>query len=80
MKSNKYIKIFVIITSIYMLTNKAIAKVIETSELQQLKPILEKANQETLVIFDVDHVLIMPTNEYTLSRPIYRKKLWEKLK
>lgn len=80
MKSNKYIKIFVIITSIYMLTNKAIAKVIETSELQQLKPILEQVNQETLVIFDVDHVLIMPTNEYTLSRPIYRKKLWEKLK
>ena len=63
-----------------MLINIAIAEVVETSTLKQLKPILKQANQETLVIFDVDHVLIMPTDDYTLSRPLYRKKLWEKLK
>jgi hypothetical protein len=79
-KSNKYITIFFIIISVYMLTNKSNAEVIETSTLKQLKSILNQANQATLVIFDVDHVLIMPTDDYTLSRPLYRKKLWEKLK
>lgn len=79
-KSNQYTKILVIIISVYMLINIAIAEVVETSTLKQLKPILKQANQETLVIFDVDHVLIMPTDDYTLSRPLYRKKLWEKLK
>jgi histidinol phosphatase-like enzyme len=63
-----------------MLINQAFAKIMEFSELKHFQHILEQANQDTLVIFDVDHVLIMPTNEYTLSRPIYRTQLWQELK
>lgn len=66
--------------SFLFIINSALADIIETSNLLPLKEILQKADKDTLVIFDVDRVLIMPTNEHTLNRHPYRKKLWEELK
>lgn len=69
----------IIILSFLLIINSALADIIETSNLLPLKEILQKADKDTLVIFDVDRVLIMPTNEHTLNRNPYRKKLWEEI-
>jgi Protein of unknown function (DUF2608) len=63
----------------FMLISQAFAEIIEIPDLVLLESILKKENQDTLVIFDVDHVLIMPTDEYTLNRNPYRKQLWKEL-
>ena len=48
---------------------------IEADSLTDIKRILDKeSDQETLVIFDVDDVLIAPTDEFAFREPI-RKKL-----
>ncbi len=60
-----------------MIVNVALADVIKISNFILLKEAIGRANQDTLVIFDVDHVLIMPTDEYTLNRHPYRKELWQ---
>jgi hypothetical protein len=46
--------------------------------LAPLKKALEEAKQNTLVIFDVDEVLIIPTDEFRLTHP-YRKILVKNL-
>ena len=70
----------ILIFSFLLIINSALADIIETPNLLPLKKILKKADKDTLVIFDVDRVLIMPTNEHTLNRHPYRKKLWEEIK
>ena len=46
---------------------------------EELQKTLKTAHKKTLVIFDVDYVLIMPTEKYSLSRNPYRKKLWQEM-
>ena len=44
-----------------------------------LESALKKVDSSTLVIFDVDHVIIMPTDEHSFSRNLDRKKIWNNL-
>jgi hydroxymethylpyrimidine pyrophosphatase-like HAD family hydrolase len=70
---------YFLILSFFVTINSALADIITISDFIPLKKLLEEADQDTLVIFDVDHVLIMPTDEYTLNRHPYRKELWKEI-
>jgi Protein of unknown function (DUF2608) len=65
--------------SLFVTINSAMADIIPISDFTPFAKLLENSGQDTLVIFDVDHVLIMPTDEYTLNRHPYRKQLWQEL-
>ena len=41
------------------------ATTVKITTLTALQSIIDNVNQNTLVIFDINHVLIMPTDEYT---------------
>ncbi len=60
----------------FMIINTSFAQITKTSDLILAEGILQQANSNTLVIFDVDHVLIMPTDESTQNRNAFRKQLW----
>ena len=49
------------------------AEIIRTSNLTPLKSAIQKANFQTLVVFDIDDVLIMPDNELRFTHPDRRK-------
>lgn len=70
---------YFLILSFFVIINSALADIMMISDFIPLKKLLEEADQDTLVIFDVDHVLIMPTDEYTLNRHPYRKELWKEI-
>ncbi len=70
---------YFLILSFFVTINSALADIMMISDFIPLKKLLEEADQDTLVIFDVDHVLIMPTDEYTLNRHPYRKELWKEI-
>jgi Protein of unknown function (DUF2608) len=63
-----------------MSTFSAFGEIIQSTDLQKLAKILKTQDRDTLVIFDVDHVLIMPTEEYSLNRNPNRKPFWEEIK
>lgn len=65
----------ILILGFLMITTTAFANITVISDLSPLKNTLKNIDQDTLVIFDVDHVLIMPTDESTVNRHPYRKKL-----
>jgi len=69
--------ILIITLTFFMLIEQALAEIIETTDLALLEETLSQENQDTLVIFDVDHVLIMPTDDYTMSRNLHRKNFWK---
>lgn len=70
----------IVIFSIFIFTNMCFASELQTNNLADVKSLLDKeANQETLVVFDVDDVLIAPTDEFAITDPI-RKKLSKELK
>lgn len=50
-----------------------------SSDLTPLQRALYTIDNDTLVIFDVDYVLIMPIDEDSLNRSPYRKSLWRNL-
>ena len=56
------------------------AQITEITDFQLLESSIKNMDSNTLVIFDVDHVLIMPTDEYSLNRNPYRRQLWQDLK
>lgn len=62
-----------------MLESSSSAEIARVSSLAPVKQALEHAPSDTLVLLDVDHVLIMPTDEYTLTRHPYREFLWTNL-
>lgn len=68
-----------LILDFFMTTYSALAAITMTTDLAPLKHLLKQADQDTLVIFDVDHVLIMPTDESTRNRHPYRSQLWQDL-
>jgi FMN phosphatase YigB (HAD superfamily) len=64
---------------ISLMMNPCFAANVQTSQLSDITKILtQKADQTTLVIFDVDDVLIAPTDEFAIRDPI-RKKLNKEL-
>jgi len=65
--------------SLFLLINTAFANIARISNIDLIETVLQKSYPDTLVIFDVDRVLIMPTNEHTLNRHPYRQKLLRKL-
>ena len=62
-----------------MIANIAFAKIITIDNLVPFEQVIKKINQDTLVIFDVDHVLIMPKDDYTRNRHPYRQILWREI-
>ena len=59
--------------------NQAFSAINEICSITALNRIFKKIPVDTLVIFDVDHVLIMPTDSYTRNRHPYRKILWDNI-
>jgi hypothetical protein len=65
----------ILIYFIFACTGTCFASNLQTSNLADIKNLLDKeAGKETLVIFDIDDVLITPTDEFAITDPI-RKKL-----
>ena len=62
-----------------MFLDTSFAQITKISDISLLEEILSEADSNTLVIFDVDHVLIMPTDEYSLNRNLFRKQLWTEM-
>lgn len=60
-------------------TAQAFSEINEIYSITALNGIFKKISVDTLVIFDVDHVLIMPTDSYTRNRHPYRKILWDNI-
>lgn len=73
------IRTCVLILSACMNTTLTFADIVTISDFLPLQAIIKAADRDTLVIFDVDHVLIMPTDESTLNRHPYRKQLWQNI-
>jgi hypothetical protein len=70
----------IVMFCIFIFTNMCFASELQTNNLADVRSLLDKeAGQETLVIFDVDDVLIAPTDEFAIIDPI-RKKLSKELK
>jgi len=63
-----------------MLSTKAIAEFKTISSIDQAKPFLEKADKNTLVIFDVDYVLTQPADPaYQMKTILHHKKAWARM-
>lgn len=77
----KYLnKINYLIAFYLMLLNNLYATNIKTvDDLIDLEQMIKKIKKDTLVIFDVDHVLIMYPDHYTYTRHPDRRKLWREL-
>jgi len=73
------IHIYILILNFLILINTANAEIAKFSDLSQIENIIQTLDRDTLVIFDVDHVLIMPNDESTLNRSLYRKNLWQRV-
>lgn len=73
---NQFLKLFFIV---HLLIYPCQAQIIEAKNLKIISKELKKAHLKTLVVFDVDDVLIVPTDEFLFKTPI-RAKLNKKLK
>ncbi|XVN40454.1 MAG: DUF2608 domain-containing protein [Rickettsia endosymbiont of Argas persicus] len=62
-----------------LLSYNCFADIIPTNDFKVIEEYINKADKDTLVIFDVDDVLAMPTDEFAVNAPI-RKELTQKLK
>ncbi|HJD56216.1 MAG TPA: DUF2608 domain-containing protein [Rickettsia endosymbiont of Pyrocoelia pectoralis] len=62
-----------------LLSCNSFAGVIPTNDFEVIEEYVNKADKDTLVIFDVDDVLMMPTDEFAVNNPI-RKELTQKLR
>jgi hypothetical protein len=63
-----------------MTTNLTFAKINKITNFELLANILDLENKDTLVVFDIDDVVMMPADSYSMSRNPYRKKLWKEMK
>lgn len=64
---------------IFMHVSTVYGQIAKISKITALNKIIQEIDPETLVIFDVDHVIIMPTDEYSFNRNSYRKHLWKEI-
>ncbi len=74
-----YLRLITIII-LLIISNSVAASIHEITNLDKLKSILKEHKDNMLIVFDVDNVLVMPTDEYTIGRSVYRKKLWKNIK
>lgn len=75
----RLIKMNLIILVCIFHTTFCFAEIIETNESRIIEGHLQKVDENTLVIFDIDDVLIMPTDEFAFKTPI-RKEIIKKMK
>ncbi len=54
-------------------------EIIPSNDYSVLKTLLQTTDQNTLIIFDVDDVIIRPTDEYDMNRNTFRNSLWREL-
>lgn len=78
MKITKNYILILYFINLFLVSN-SFADITQTDNLNKLKELIDDANQDCLVIFDVDHVLMMPSDEFTINRHPYRKKLWQEI-
>ncbi|WP_341792922.1 DUF2608 domain-containing protein [Rickettsia endosymbiont of Ceutorhynchus obstrictus] len=69
----------ILLLSLICLSYNCFAEIIPTNDFKVIEEYVNKADKDTLVIFDVDDVLMMPTDEFAVNAPI-RKELTQKLK
>ena len=69
----------IIFLSLICLSYNCFAGIIPTNDFKVIEEHVNKADKDTLVIFDVDDVLMMPTDEFAFNAPI-RKELTKQLK
>lgn len=69
----------ILLLSLICLSYNCFAGIIPTNDFTVIEEYVNKADKDTLVIFDVDDVLMMPTDEFAVNAPI-RKELTQKLK
>jgi len=63
-----------IFLSLILLSHNCFGSIIPTNDFKVIEEYVNKADKDTLVIFDVDDVLAMPTDEFAVNTPI-RKEL-----
>ncbi|HJD62054.1 MAG TPA: DUF2608 domain-containing protein [Rickettsia endosymbiont of Degeeriella rufa] len=68
-----------ILLSLFCLSANCFGDIIPTNDFKVIEEYVNTANKDTLVIFDVDDVLAMPTDEFAVNAPI-RKELAQKLR
>jgi len=59
---------------------KQLSEITESKDLEPLVKALGDADANTLVIFDIDNVIIIPSDEHNLYAHPLRRSLWEKTK
>jgi hypothetical protein len=73
-------RITIVLYLTFFISTFSRADIITAPYLYSVKPIFYNATNDTLVIFDIDHVVAMPTDESSLNRSSYRKQLWSKMR
>ncbi|MFP3012380.1 MAG: DUF2608 domain-containing protein [Rickettsia sp.] len=68
-----------LLLSLICLSYSCFAGITPTNDFKVIEECVNKADKDTLVIFDVDDVLMMPTDEFAVNAPI-RKELTKQLK
>jgi hypothetical protein len=73
-----------IITMVLIMTKNANAQIQEIDNINSLLDFLKqehhKYKNNILMIFDIDYVLIIPEDAYSMNRNLYRKTLWTEIK
>ncbi len=73
-------RLILTIVLLFVFSPKAcvLAKICEAEHIDAVAVLLEQADKDTLVLWDIDDVLIAPENAFFMDAPI-RKRLYEKL-
>lgn len=66
-----------ILLSLFCLSANCFGDIIPTNDFKVIEEYVNKADKDTLVIFDVDDVLVMPTDEFAFNAPV-RKEIFNK--
>ncbi|WP_342270437.1 DUF2608 domain-containing protein [Rickettsia endosymbiont of Orchestes rusci] len=69
----------ILLLSLICLSYNCFAEIIPTNDFKVIEEYVNKADKDTLVIFDVDGVLSMPTDEFAFTASI-RREITKKLK
>jgi len=73
-------KIYILIVlSFFMHTHNTHAEIVQIPDLSQFESDLENRGKDSLVVFDLDYVVMMPEDDYSRGINPYRKQLWSDL-
>ena len=70
------IRLFTLILTL-LFSNFVLAEIVQTNDYAIIEKFVKKTNQQTLVMFDLDDVLTLPTNPYNISYPLRKKHVKE---